>query len=141
MVYWFTETIRPLAAKAVAKCWPGSTHYRIYDFPGAAVPAVAICIWWPGGGNGCRKYAAADIVYSQTGLEVAGVAQESKDGNDHRAVVLGAGANYTAGPVSLYALYVDSTRGAGAVTLKRSRRISGQDSKLLRKWTDFGWSQ
>ncbi|CAN7667147.1 porin [Caballeronia sp. LjRoot34] len=57
--------------------------------------------------------AAADIVYSQTGLEVAGVAQESKDENGHRAVVVGAGANYTVGPVTLYALYVNSTRGAG----------------------------
>jgi hypothetical protein len=27
------------------------------------------------------------------------------------------------------------------VTLKRSRRISGQDTQLLRKRTDLGWSQ
>jgi predicted porin len=60
--------------------------------------------------------AAAALVYQKNGMEAAGVAQESKDANGRKAVVIGAGANYTIGRVTAYALYVNSTRGAGFTT-------------------------
>jgi predicted porin len=56
---------------------------------------------------------AAALSYNRNGVEVGGVAHESRDAADHKLVILGAGGNYAIGPATLYLLYVNAKRDAG----------------------------
>lgn len=56
---------------------------------------------------------AAAFSYNRNGVEVGGVAHESRDAADHKLVILGAGGNYAIGPATLYLLYVNAKRDAG----------------------------
>ena len=56
---------------------------------------------------------AAALSYNRNGVEVGGVAHESRDAADHKLVIFGAGGNYAIGPATLYLLYVNAKRDAG----------------------------
>jgi predicted porin len=56
---------------------------------------------------------AIGISYNRKGLEIGGVAHESRDAEDHRLVILGGGGNYGIGPATIYVLYVNAKRDAG----------------------------
>ncbi|NIE66923.1 porin [Burkholderia sp. Ax-1719] len=56
---------------------------------------------------------AIGLTYQAHGLEVGGVAHESKDSTNKRAIILGGGANYSMGPVTGYLMYVNARRDAG----------------------------
>jgi predicted porin len=56
---------------------------------------------------------AVGLSYDQNGLEIGGVAQESRDANEKKMTVLGGGSHYTIGPATLYVMYFNSRRDAG----------------------------
>lgn len=56
---------------------------------------------------------AMGLSYNQNGLEIGGVAQESRDANEKRLIIFGGGSHYTIGPVTLYAMYLNARRDAG----------------------------
>lgn len=59
---------------------------------------------------------AIAVTYKRANLEVAGVAHESRDASNRKAVILGGGANYSVGPVTAYLMYLNARRDAGFTT-------------------------
>ena len=56
-----------------------------------------------------------DLSYNRNGLEIGGVANESRDADDHKLVILAGGTDYTIGSASIYVLYINAKRDAGFV--------------------------
>lgn len=56
---------------------------------------------------------AIGLSYHANSLEVGGVAHESRDSSNRKAVILGGGANYNIGALTAYAMYVNARRDAG----------------------------
>lgn len=57
--------------------------------------------------------ASLGLSYNQKGLEIGGVAQESRDANEKKMVIFGGGSHYTFGAATLYLMYFNARRDAG----------------------------